>query len=76
MGMMKNYYIDKNYGFILLEDNKRQIFVHKKQLELSGITVDILKEAIDIKVSFEVMEYMYNDSLQQKACSIHKLDIK
>lgn len=56
-GMMKNFYMDKNFGFIVIENFAKDIFVHFNDLEQSGLTKEVIKKSESIKLNFGLKEY-------------------
>lgn len=45
MGSLKFFDENKNYGFIVMDDDNRDIFVHYDDLQKAGITKEFLKSS-------------------------------
>ncbi len=67
IGKMKNFYIDRNYGFLIMDNHKNDIFVHYDDLEKAGITRDRIKNCSELILSFEIIEYAVNKVVYTKA---------
>lgn len=69
-GFLRKFFFQQNYGFIRLENEKEDIFVHLNDFMESGINKEKLKELDKPRIRFTVTEYFgkYNNS--KKATNI------
>lgn len=74
-GTMKNFYLDKNFGFLRIDGCPSDIFVHYKDLEKAGIDMNTIKTSYSINLVFELVEYKSNEGTQQKAHNISNVKI-
>jgi hypothetical protein len=75
-GRLKFFDEEKNYGFLVLDIDGSDIFVHYDDLQQSGITKEFLsntKQALFLRFSFTCLNYIgkYNES--RKAVNIQLL---
>lgn len=76
VGKLKFFDENKNYGFLIMEQDGSDIFVHYDDLSKAGMTKDLLKKAkdgLDIKFSFQCMSYMGKYNKSRKAVELQVL---
>lgn len=54
-GTIKWFNVDKGYGFIVPSDGGKDVFVHVRSLEKSGVDPDEIKE--NDRVSYDLVEF-------------------
>ena len=72
-GRLKFFDEDKNYGFLVLDSDGSDIFVHYDDLQQSGITKEFLKKTNQAKYhrfSFTCLTYMGKYKESRKAVNI------
>ena len=47
-GILKNFYINRNYGFVVIDDTYNDVFVHFNDLEKAGINHSKIKNSKEI----------------------------
>jgi cold shock CspA family protein len=75
-GRLKFFDENKNYGFIIMDDDGSDIFVHYDDLAKAGINKELLKTARMgnvIKLSFSCMKYVGKYDKSRKATDIQVL---
>mmetsp|Transcript_10011 Transcript_10011/g.8537 ORF Transcript_10011/g.8537 Transcript_10011/m.8537 type:complete len:90 (+) Transcript_10011:1749-2018(+) len=78
-GRLKFFDENKNYGFIIMDDDGSDIFVHYDDLSKAGIGKDLLKTAkagAVIKLAFTCMKYLGKYDKSRKATDIELLNSK
>ncbi|EAS02977.1 cold-shock DNA-binding domain protein (macronuclear) [Tetrahymena thermophila SB210] len=73
MGSLKFFDENKNYGFIVMDDDNRDIFVHYDDLQKAGITKEFLKSSKQgnvIRFSFSCMQYIGKYKQSKKAVEL------
>lgn len=76
-GRLKFFDEGKNYGFIVMDDDGSDIFVHYDDLHKANITKDFLKTSKfgnSIKLSFSCLEYIGKYNRSRKATDIQFLN--
>ena len=78
-GRLKFFDDAKNYGFIIMDSDESDIFVHYDDLQKAGITKEIIKSVkndmyIQIRFSFKVMEYFGKYKKSRKAVELIIID--
>lgn len=73
-GKMKNFYINRNYGFLIIDEYKEDVFVHYNDLEKAGITYDKIKNLNELVLSFEIMEYKIDYETHEKAFNLKQVN--
>jgi hypothetical protein len=76
MGRLKFFDENKNYGFIIMDDDGSDIFVHYDDLSKASITKDFLRSAKQgalIRMSFSCMSYIGKYNKSRKAIDIQLL---
>ena len=71
-GRLKFFDDAKNYGFIIMDSDESDIFVHYDDLQKAGITKEVIKTVkndmyMQIRFSFKVMEYFGKYKKSRKA---------
>jgi len=75
-GRLKFFDENKNYGFIIMDDDGSDIFVHYDDLAKAGINKELLKTARMgnvIKLTFSCMKYVGKYDKSRKATDIQML---
>ena len=76
LGRLKFFDENKNYGFIIMDEDGSDIFVHYDDLQKAGINKDLLKSARlgqVIKLAFSCMKYIGKYDRSRKATDIQLL---
>lgn len=76
-GRLKFFDENKNYGFVIIDSDNTDIFVHYEDLCKAGLTKDILKNAGFIKtirVSFCSLTYIGKHNKSRKAVDLELFD--
>ena len=76
-GKLKFFDENKNYGFIIMDEDGSDIFVHYDDLQKAGINKDALKSARTgqpIKLTFSCMKYIGKYDRSRKATDIQLLN--
>lgn len=76
-GTLKFFDENKNYGFIIMDEDQSDIFVHFDDLLKANISKDFLKSAKHgnlIRFSFSCMSYIGKYNKSRKAVEIQYLD--
>ena len=78
-GRLKFFDDAKNYGFIIMDADESDIFVHYDDLQKAGITRDVIKTVknemyLQIRFSFKVMEYFGKYKKSRKAVELIIID--
>ena len=78
-GRLKFFDDAKNYGFIIMDADESDIFVHYDDLQKAGITKEIIKTVkndmyMQIRFSFKVMEYFGKYKKSRKAVELIIID--
>ncbi|CAD8200980.1 unnamed protein product [Paramecium octaurelia] len=75
-GRLKFFDEQKNYGFIVMDDDKSDIFVHLDDLQKAGVTKEVLKTAkqgSQIRFQFNCMVYVGKYKKSRKAVELKLL---
>ena len=75
-GRLKFFDEHKNYGFIVMDEEGSDIFVHFDDLSKANITKELLKTAkqgFNIKFSFSCMNYVGKYNKSRKAVDLELL---
>jgi hypothetical protein len=75
-GRLKFFDENKNYGFIIMDEDGSDIFVHYDDLQKANISKDVLKTArmgCTIKLAFSCMKYIGKYDKSRKATDIQLL---
>jgi len=78
-GRLKFFDENKNYGFIIMDEDGSDIFVHYDDLQKAGISKEFLKAARMgqvIKLAFNCMKYIGKYDKSRKATDIQLLKLK
>jgi len=76
-GRLKFFDENKNYGFIIMDTDGSDIFVHYDDLQKAGITKDFLRASKTgqlLKLSFFCMKYIGKYDRSRKATDIQLLN--
>lgn len=73
-GKMKNFYINRNYGFLIIKEYNEDVFVHYNDLEKAGITYEEIKDLNELTLSFEIMEYKIGYETHEKAVNLKQVN--
>jgi hypothetical protein len=78
-GRLKFFDEAKNYGFIIMDADESDIFVHYDDLQKAGITKEVIKTVknemyMQIRFSFKVMEYFGKYKKSRKAVELIIID--
>lgn len=77
MGKLKNFYVDRHYGFITIQEYSNDIFVHLEDFQKAGIDPDSLKRAKDVQIAFNILNYKINEDTESvKAINLELREIK
>jgi len=77
-GRLKFFDENKNYGFLINDDDKSDIFVHYDDLSKANINKELLKSAkngMSIRMSFSLMKYVGKYDKSKKATDIKLIEI-
>jgi cold shock CspA family protein len=66
-GYLKFFLDDKDYGFLVMEPSKVEIFVHRQQLMQAGIDLTNPKRLPPLRFSFKIAKYSGKKGPSQKA---------
>ena len=72
-GTLKFYNEPKKFGFIVKEDDNSDIFFHLSDMELGGISEQMLLTRKDLKFSFVTMKYIGKKAESKKAVEVKLL---
>jgi hypothetical protein len=76
-GKLKNFYIDRHYGFITLQEQGNDIFVHLEDFQKAGIDPETIKASTDILISFNILSYKINEDTESvKAINLQLKELK
>jgi hypothetical protein len=78
-GRLKFFDDARNYGFIIMDSDESDIFVHYDDLQKAGISKDVIKSFknemyMQIRFSFKVMEYFGKYKKSRKAVELIIID--
>jgi len=78
-GRLKFFDENKNYGFIIMDEDGSDIFVHYDDLQKANISKEVLKTArmgCTIKLAFSCMKYIGKYDKSRKATDIQLLKLE
>lgn len=74
-GYLKFFLDDGDYGFIVMEETKKEIFVHRQQLMQAGIDLSNPKSLPPIQFAFRIATYSGRNGRSRKAVCLRFLGI-
>lgn len=74
-GYLKFFLDDKDFGFLVMEPCKTEIFVHRQQLMQAGVDLSNPKRLPPLRFSFKIATYSGKKGKARKAVCLYLLGL-